>query len=103
MADGDLTLDSCLPVAAAMLRGEAMEEAEQTRQRDALLRGFNYLFVDEYQDIDAPKYELLSAIAGRAMGGDQRKLRVFAVGDDDQAIYAWDGASSDFIRSFEQD
>ncbi|MEZ4331104.1 MAG: RecQ family ATP-dependent DNA helicase [Myxococcota bacterium] len=100
---GDLTLESSLPVAAAMLRGEAMEEAEQTRQRDALLHGFNYLFVDEYQDIDAGKYELLSAIAGRAMEGDQRKLRVFAVGDDDQAIYAWDGASSDFIRSFEQD
>ncbi|MDJ0869070.1 MAG: RecQ family ATP-dependent DNA helicase [Myxococcota bacterium] len=102
-ADGDLTLETCLPVAAAMLRGETMEAAEQTRQRDALLRGFNYLFVDEYQDIDAAKYELLSAIAGRAMEGDQRKLRVFAVGDDDQAIYAWDGASSDFIRSFEQD
>lgn len=102
-ADGDLTLETSLPVAAAMLRGEAMEEAEQTRQRDALLRGFNYLFVDEYQDIDAAKYALLSAIAGRAMEGDQRKLRVFAVGDDDQAIYAWDGASNDFIRSFEQD
>lgn len=101
--EGDLTLETCLPVAAAMLRGEAMEEAEQTRQRDALLSGFNYVFVDEYQDIDAAKYELLSAIAGRAMEGDQRKLRVFAVGDDDQAIYAWDGASSDFIRSFEQD
>jgi ATP-dependent DNA helicase RecQ len=101
--DDDLTLETCLPVAAAMLRGETMEAAEQTRQRDSLLRGFSYLFVDEYQDIDAAKYELLSAIAGRAMGGDQRKLRVFAVGDDDQAIYAWDGASSDFIRSFEQD
>jgi ATP-dependent DNA helicase RecQ len=102
-ADGDLTLESCLPVAAAMLRGETMEAEEQTRQRDALLRGFDYLFVDEYQDIDAAKYELVSAIAGRAMEGDQRKLRVFAVGDDDQAIYAWDGASNDFIRSFEQD
>lgn len=100
---GDLTLETSLPVAAAMLRGEDMEETEQTRQRDALLRGFNYLFVDEYQDIDPAKYELLSAIAGRAMEGDQRRLRVFAVGDDDQAIYAWDGASSDFIRSFEQD
>ncbi|MBK7949071.1 MAG: ATP-dependent helicase [Deltaproteobacteria bacterium] len=100
---GDLTLETSLPVAAAMLRGEAMEETEQTRQRDALLRGFNYLFVDEYQDIDAAKYELLSAIAGRAMEGDQRRLRVFAVGDDDQSIYAWDGASNDFIRSFEQD
>ncbi len=101
--DGDLNLETCLPVAAAMLRGKAMEEAEQTRQRDALLRGFNYLFIDEYQDIDAAKYELLSAIAGRAMAGDQRKLRVFAVGDDDQTIYAWDGASSNFIRSFEED
>ncbi len=101
--DGDLDLNTCLPVAAAMLRGEALDEGEQTRQRDALLRGFGYLFIDEYQDIDKTKYELLSAIAGRAMAGDQRKLKVFAVGDDDQAIFAWDGASTDFIRSFESD
>ncbi len=101
--DGDLTLDTCLPVAAAMLRGEALDASDQARQRDALLRGVNYLFIDEYQDIDAEKYALLSAIAGRAMDGDQRKLRVFAVGDDDQAIYTWDGASADFIRRFEAD
>ncbi|MCB9792506.1 MAG: RecQ family ATP-dependent DNA helicase [Alphaproteobacteria bacterium] len=100
---GDLTLESCITEAAAMLRGERLDASEQSRQRDALLRGFHYLFVDEYQDIDAKSYALLSAIAGRAMGGDQRKLRVFAVGDDDQAIFAWDGASTDFIRSFEDD
>ena len=100
---GDLSLDDCIPAAAALLRGETLDAGEQTRQRDALLGGFNYLFIDEYQDIDAPKYDLLSAVAGRAMTGDQRKLRVFAVGDDDQAIFAWDGASTDFIRSFERD
>lgn len=104
MAPGaDLSLNDCIPVAAAMLRGEALDASEQSRQRDALLQGFQYLFIDEYQDIDAPKYALLSAIAGRAMAGDQRKLRVFAVGDDDQAIFSWDGASTDFIRSFARD
>jgi len=101
--DGDLNLETCIPEAAAMLRGEALDPGEQTRQRDALLRGFTYLFIDEYQDIDAKKYDLLSAIAGRAMGGDQRKLRVFAVGDDDQAIFSYDGARTDFIRGFEED
>ena len=101
--EGDLSLDACIPKAAAMLRGEELDASEQSRQRDGLLRGFQYLFIDEYQDIDAPKYALLSAIAGRAMGGDQRKLRVFAVGDDDQAIFAWDGASTDFIRRFAED
>ncbi len=101
--DGDLTLETCIPEATRMLLGQRLDSGERTRQRDALLKGFHYLFIDEYQDIDACKYELLSALAGRAMGGDQRKLRVFAVGDDDQAIFAWDGASTDFIRRFEED
>jgi ATP-dependent DNA helicase RecQ len=101
--EGDLDIDDCIVEATAMLRGEQLDAGEQTRQRDALLRGFTWLFIDEYQDIDGPKYELLSAIAGRALRGDQRKLRVFAVGDDDQAIFGWDGAETRFIRSFEQD
>ncbi|MCK6506076.1 RecQ family ATP-dependent DNA helicase [Myxococcota bacterium] len=100
---GDLTLESCLGEAAAILRGERLDEDESARQRDALLRGVQHLLIDEYQDIDADKYALLSAMAGRAMGGDQRKLRVFAVGDDDQAIYGFEGAKADFIRRFEQD
>lgn len=103
LGPGDLDLDACIPEAAARLRGERLDEGEQSRQRDALLRGFSYLFVDEYQDIDAARYDLLSAIAGRAMHSDQRKLKVFAVGDDDQAIFGWDGATTDFIRSFEAD
>jgi ATP-dependent DNA helicase RecQ len=101
--EGDLDIDACIGVAAAMLRGDHVDSDQQPRQRDALLRGFNYLLIDEYQDIDADKYELLSAITGRAMGADQRKIRVFAVGDDDQAIFSFDGASTSFIRSFETD
>ena len=101
--DGDLTIDTCIPVATRMLQGEELEPTEQSRQRDALLRGFTYLFVDEYQDIDQDKYDLLSALAGRALTGDHRKLRLFAVGDDDQAIFSYAGASTDFIRCFERD
>lgn len=100
---GDLTLEACIPEAAAMLRGEKLDSGEQSRQRDALLRGFEYIFIDEYQDIDARSYELLSAMTGRTAQGDQRKLRVFAVGDDDQAIFGFDGGDSSFIRAFPSD
>ncbi len=100
---GDLTLETCIAEAAAMLRGEKLDSGEQSRQRDRLLRGFEYVFIDEYQDIDARSYELLSAMTGRTAQGDQRRLRVFAVGDDDQAIFGFDGGDASFIRSFPSD
>ena len=59
--------------------------------------------MDEYQDIGADQYKLISALAGRTLEDEDRKLTLFAVGDDDQNIYAFNGASVEFIRRFEAD
>ena len=89
--------------ATALLRGEGLEPEEADEQRERLLRGFRWILVDEYQDIGAEQYELMSALAGRTLEDNDRKLTLFAVGDDDQNIYAFNGASVEFIRRFEAD
>jgi len=89
--------------AAALLRGEGLLPEEADEQRERLLAGFRWILVDEYQDIDADQYALISALAGRTQDDEDRKLTLFAVGDDDQNIYAFNGASVEFIRRFEAD
>ena len=73
--------------------------------RDRLLSGFEYVLVDEYQDIDARQYEMITHIARRAGSDadDDRFAAILAVGDDDQSIYEWRGANVDFLRKFEED
>ena len=85
--------------------GTAPEEAalEADVQRDRLLAGFRWILVDEYQDVGPDQYELIAAIAGRARAEEDQRLTLFAVGDDDQNIYGFDGASVEFIRRFEAD
>jgi ATP-dependent DNA helicase RecQ len=68
-----------------------------------LLAGFQYILVDEYQDVDDTQYELISALAGRTLTDPDAKLGLLAVGDDDQSIYAFRGADVRFIRRFEKD
>ena len=89
--------------AVALLRGEGLEPEEADDQRERLLAGFRWILVDEYQDIGADQYGLISALAGRTLNDEDRKLTLFAVGDDDQNIYAFNGASVEFIRRFEAD
>ena len=89
--------------AVALLRGAGLLPEEADEQRERLLSGFRWILVDEYQDIDSDQYELISALAGRTLEDSDRKLTIFAVGDDDQNIYAFNGASVEFIRRFEAD
>ena len=89
--------------AASLLRGEGLLQEEADEQRERLLVGFRWILVDEYQDIDADQYDLISALAGRSLEDGDRRLTLFAVGDDDQNIYAFNGASVEFIRRFEAD
>lgn len=89
--------------AVALLKGEGLEPEEADEQRDRLLSGFRWILVDEYQDIGPEQYDLISALAGRARKDEEGKLTLFAVGDDDQNIYAFGGASVQFIRRFEID
>ena len=80
-----------------------MSRTEAEAQRDALIQGYRWILVDEYQDIGPEEYALISAVAGRSLEDPDLRLSLFAVGDDDQNIYAFAGASIDFIRRFEED
>ncbi len=99
----DQAFREVLRQAVALLRGEGLEPEEADDQRERLLAGFRWILVDEYQDIGEDQYELISALAGRTLQDEDRKLSLFAVGDDDQNIYAFNGASVEFIRRFESD
>ena len=100
--NGD-TFQEVMRQAVALLRGEGLPPEEADERRERLLAGFRWILVDEYQDIDADQYALISALAGRTLEDGDRKLTLFAVGDDDQNIYAFNGASVEFIRRFEVD
>jgi ATP-dependent DNA helicase RecQ len=89
--------------AAALVRGEGLPQEEADDQRERLLEGFRWILVDEYQDVEKEQYELVGALAGLRRADEQGRLSLFAVGDDDQNIYSFAGASVEFIRRFEQD
>ncbi|MGA9393792.1 MAG: 3'-5' exonuclease, partial [Azonexus sp.] len=57
---------------------------------------FRYILVDEFQDTNKLQYAWLKLLAG---GG----AKVFAVGDDDQSIYAFRGAEVGNMRDFERE
>ena len=89
--------------AVRLLKGGDLPPDEADEQRDRLLAGFRWILVDEYQDITPNQYELISALAGRTRADEDGRIHLFAVGDDDQNIYAFNGASIDFIRRYEAD
>ncbi|AVL52400.1 RecQ family ATP-dependent DNA helicase [Roseobacter denitrificans] len=95
--------DRIVTDAAGLLNGDGLSKSEAEAQRDSLLDGYRWILVDEYQDIGPEEYALISAVAGRSLEDADLKLSLFAVGDDDQNIYAFTGASVDFIRQFEAD
>ena len=89
--------------AIALLRGEGLPQEELDENRQRLLAGFRWILIDEYQDIGAEEYALISALSGRTLKEEQDRLSLFAVGDDDQNIYAFNGKSVEYIRRFESD
>ena len=101
--DFNARIKQILRDATDLLRGEGLEPEEAEESRARLLAGFRWILVDEYQDIASDEYELISALAGRTSSDADARLSLFAVGDDDQNIYAFNGSSVRFIRSFEHD
>jgi ATP-dependent DNA helicase Rep len=57
---------------------------------------FRHILIDEYQDTNAVQYELLKALVG------EHGLFT-AVGDDDQSIYGWRGATIENLKRLPQD
>lgn len=73
---------------------------ELLRERPRILKHlqerFPYILVDEFQDTNWAQYELVKLLAG-----ERRNLTV--VGDDDQSIYKFRGASVSNILQFKKD
>ncbi|RCX10815.1 ATP-dependent helicase [Extensimonas vulgaris] len=69
---------------------------EHPEVREKWQTQLGYVLVDEYQDTNATQYELLKLLVG-ARG------HFTAVGDDDQSIYGWRGATLDNLKRLPQD
>ncbi|MGN6388603.1 MAG: 3'-5' exonuclease, partial [Burkholderiaceae bacterium] len=67
--------------------------------RDRWQRKLRYLLVDEYQDTNTCQYELVKLL----VTGVGKKPMFTAVGDDDQAIYAWRGATIENLKQLQVD
>ena len=90
--------------AVKLLSGDEEEATDTSLTWDGLLSGIRWILIDEYQDIGEPEYDLISALARRTQAEeDGAKPILFAVGDDDQNIYAFKGASIRYIRQFKSD
>nr|WP_315402350.1 UvrD-helicase domain-containing protein [uncultured Duganella sp.] len=61
---------------------------------------FQHILVDEFQDTNDLQYKWLKLLAGH---GEQGGGALFAVGDDDQSIYAFRGANVGNMAAFERE
>lgn len=70
-------------------------EADSAARAEVQQR-FPYLLVDEFQDVNAVQYRLVTYLAGAGQG-------LCVIGDPDQAIYGFRGASAQYFRTLRQD
>jgi DNA helicase-2/ATP-dependent DNA helicase PcrA len=66
-------------------------------------RRFRHVLVDEYQDTNHAQYMLVRALVGPAGATDPQPAELCVVGDADQSIYAFRGATIRNIMEFERD
>jgi ATP-dependent DNA helicase Rep len=64
---------------------------DHAQVRDKWQAQLGHVLVDEYQDTNATQYEVLKLLVGE-------RGRFTAVGDDDQSIYGWRGATLDNLK-----
>ena len=70
--------------------------AQQPEIREKWQARVRYLLVDEYQDTNVCQYRLVQLLTGQ-------RAMFTAVGDDDQAIYAWRGATIENLANLTKD
>jgi len=63
---------------------------------DAIAARWDYLLVDEFQDVNAVQYDFLKRLAAP-------HNNFYAVGDDEQSIFAWTGADPMVLERFRRD
>ena len=70
-----------------------LQHYEEKRQK--WQERLEYIMVDEFQDVSARQYELVSILSGYHQN-------LFIVGDPDQTIYTWRGARVEYILNFDK-
>jgi len=86
---GAVDFDDLLALPVCRLREDA-GALKRWRER------FQWILVDEYQDINAAQYQLVRLLAPAG-------ANLFVIGDPDQAIYGFRGADPVYFLHFEQD
>ena len=66
---------------------------ENAEVRARLQEQFQYILIDECQDMNVLQYEIIKLLAGR-------EKNVFMVGDDDQSVYRFRGARVELMQRF---
>ena len=69
---------------------------KDAKTRDKYQDKFQYVLVDEYQDVNVAQYRLIALLGAK-------HKNVTVVGDDDQSIYSWRGSDYRVILRFEED
>ena len=80
---------------------DMLKECEELLQKDPGQRAvwqnrFSHILIDEFQDINYRQYSIVKILA-------EKHGNVFAVGDDDQAIYGFRGARPACMKQFVQE
>lgn len=81
--------DDLVVLTAGLLTDHAEVRREVAGQWD-------YLLVDEFQDLNTPQYTVIRRLA-------EAHRNIFAVGDDEQSIFSWTGADPQVILRFMND
>ncbi|HEU5218319.1 MAG TPA: UvrD-helicase domain-containing protein [Gemmatimonadales bacterium] len=79
-----------LVIKTAELFASYPEIAEEVAAR------WDYILVDEFQDLNPPQYAVVRRLA-------ERHRNLFAVGDDEQSVFSWTGADPKVLRDFMND
>jgi DNA helicase-2/ATP-dependent DNA helicase PcrA len=95
VAAGAMDFDDLIMVTVNLLQAFP-EVAERYRSR------FRHVLVDEYQDTNHAQYVLIRELVGPPAAG-RRPAELCVVGDADQSIYAFRGATIRNITEFERD
>jgi len=85
---GVLDFDDLVSMAVRLL-------IENVDARDELQKKFQFIMVDEYQDINLAQYELIRLLCNN-------ENNIMVVADDDQSIYSWRGSDPSFIDKFKE-
>ena len=88
-SEGKLDFDDMLVYTYELLK-ERPDICRQWQEK------FQYILIDEFQDINHIQYEIV-----RMLSGDRKNL--FVVGDDDQSIYRFRGARPEIMLGFTKD